>query len=80
MKQPTKKTKKATSKRKVKATARRTSDDVSKLAAKWLRKIQQLRRDCGEMVEDWTLKIPLSELGALCGSLLAQDEVKGPRK
>jgi hypothetical protein len=59
---------------------RRTSDRIVKFAAKWMNEIRQIRRDNGAASRDWTVEVPIGELGALCASCLVQDEVKGPRK
>jgi hypothetical protein len=81
-------TKKKTAKRKVKATSkrkasatgtRRTRDPVSKLAGKWMAVIRQIKRDNGVIANEWTLEVPLPELGAMCGSLMNQDEHRGSR-
>ena len=46
---------------------KQSSDRVSHLAAKWLKMLVMQEQD-------------LAELRAICASVIAQDEVKGPRK
>lgn len=58
---------------------RRTSDRVVKFATKWMNEIRQIRRDNGAASRDWTVEVPIAELGPMSASLLNQDEHRGPR-
>ncbi len=58
---------------------KQSSDKASRLAAKWLRALKQ---EPGQ-TEDYELILDctdIAELSTICASVLAQDEVKGPRK
>jgi hypothetical protein len=81
MKKPTKK---KTAKRKVKAGGRRTSDRVSRIAAKVLQAVRY-REEMGDTAGTRAtflggMSITLGDLKALAASCLAQDEHRGARK
>ena len=62
------------------AARKQTSDSVSKIAGRLLRKVRGMQRIWGQRgAADIYVRITVADLGALCGSALSQDEVKGKR-
>lgn len=71
---------KTRSKRGGRRTARRTSDRVSRIAARLMREMQveDSRASAPLKASDhWVMRV--SDLKALCGSVLSQDEHRGKR-